>query len=320
MNPLKTTFLEQIAKEAKIDKFTAQLQYWAFMCRFNQDFEEYPSTHKSIDETIANLVDEKINGTCQRTIDPTISTVIRKIRNSFAKEIQSSEIPLERLRRNKNDGRPANEEGQPWKVLSEWLWGIKYISWVEDYIWNEWKAQATPNSKWIDFSDGAKGLKIPAPEATPILPKDTPLSVQINIDKPESYLLLFNRGIKILAEETQEEVLTKFLIAPSQGFAPNSKLTKARMLMPQKGSMAADNNMKFEFDAASTEEYSVLEEYVAILVDEEVDLEWLKPDPANPALEWDGSHLEQLWNQLQKQNTQIFHREFEVQEVETLVA
>ena len=289
------------------------------MYRFDPDFEEYPMTHRSTNKTIANLVDQKIKGKCQRTIDPTISTVNRKIRNSFAREIQSAGIPLECLTRNRDDGRPANEEDQPWRVVFEWLWSFKYITWVEDYIWNQWKQAATPNNQWIDFSDGAKGLKIPAPEATPILPKDTPLSVRININKPGSYLLLFNRGLKIPTEETQEEVMTKYLIAPSQGFAPNSQLTEARMLMPQEGSMAADNNMKFEFDAASTDEYSVLEEYVAILVDRELDLEWLRPNPSNSVLEWNGKHLEQLWNQLQEQNIQVFHREFEVQEVKTLV-
>jgi len=317
MNSLKTTFLQQIAREAKIPEFTAQLQYWAFMYRFDQDFEEYPMTHKSIDETIANLVEQEIKGKCQTTIDPTISKVNKKIRSSFAREIQSSEIPLERLRRNKNDGRPTSEEGQPWKVLYDWLWGIKYISWVEDYIWNEWKARATQSSEWINFSDGAKGFIVPPPKENPTLPAKTPLSMQIDIDRPGSYLILFNRGFKKIKKgqkEGQKQVMDKYLIAPSWGFAPSSKLTEVKMLIPQENSSAADNNMKFKFINASTKEYSVHEEYMAILVDAELDLKWFAK-PANPILQWDGSHLEELWNHFKTlEPAQIFHHEFEVKE------
>lgn len=54
------------------------------------------------------------------------------------------------------------------------------------------------------------------------------------------------------------------------------------------------------------------EEYLGIVVDEPLDLPELTPDPINPALEWQGKHLERVWEKLRNKNWQVFYRDFEV--------
>ncbi|KST65218.1 hypothetical protein [Mastigocoleus testarum] len=305
MDYLSEIFLNHIADE--IFSGNALVQECTFKHRFNPDNKNYP--HKYEDKAgserkpkknIADLVAKKIGGDYQSSIAQHIAEVIKKIYKTYQEEMEQDGITQSQLQGTR--GRMSSNEDAPWEITYKWLWEDKYPHWLQDYIWDSWKQQAQTNKKWIRFSEitleySSKGMVIPQAPSKETLPVDTPLSLEIDVDSPGSYLLLFNRGQDIQGNTT------KYLVAPSQAIAPNYQLVDKANLMPQQGAMLED--IKFNAEGK--------EEYIGILIDNALDLPWLNPDPENPALEWEGKHLNEVWKLLQsKDNWQVFYRDFEV--------
>ncbi|WP_336622324.1 hypothetical protein [Chlorogloeopsis sp. ULAP01] len=157
---------------------------------------------------------------------------------------------------------------------------------------------------WIQFCDRpagytSKGMKIPQILPKETIPINTPLSLKINLDCPGSYLLLFNRG------QDKQGNITKYLVTPSQAFAPSYQLLEKSILIPQQDAILYEDGI--EFDAEGKEEY------IGIVIDNPLNLPWLNPDTDNPALEWQGKHLKEVWEQLHAQDKwRVFYRNFNV--------
>lgn len=305
MDSLVTIFLNHIAEEIFVDN--ALTQEDIFKYRFNPKYEKYPHSYKSkldikakAKKGIADVIELELGIKCQFSIHQEVGEVIQKIYRTYQKEMEQDGITEEQLKGKRGGG---GGENAPWKVVYRWLWNDKYPRWSQGYIWDSWKERAENNRDWIQFSDrpdGSKAMVIPAPKPKETLPVNTPLNLAIDIDSPGSYILLFNRG-----RDKKEDKVTKYLVAPSQAFAPSYELSSEATLMPQKDSMMHEHGIKFDAESE--------EEYMGIVIDDPLDLPWLNPDLENPVLEWQGKHLNELWEQLHREgNWRVFYRDFDV--------
>ena len=303
MKSLEKEFLEYIAEQIFPGNVRPEVQYNILIERFNPN--NYPLKSIEIAKGLSQMQPDKeyISG-----INQHIKEVIKKIARTFSQDLAADGITEDRLGLGDKKGTPGRKKSQqesPWQVMYHWLWEIQYPRWSQDYIWDSWKNRAENSRDWIQFSDrtaeyAAKAMVIPAPKPKETLPVDTPLNLAINLNRPGSYILLFNRGHGKNAKEA-----TKYLVAPSQAFAPSHELKSETNLMPQKDSMMHDYGIKFDAESK--------EEYMGIVIGEPLDLPWLNPDPENPVLEWQGKHLNELWEKLHRQgNWQVYYRDFKV--------
>ena len=296
MSSLTNLFREKIAQHLFPGNNFPEIQYWCWQYRFS------PSNYHLKHKDIANKITDKVGYFNEEGINSTIKEVIKKIYSAFQKELEQDGVTKEQIGLSKKDQQNSSKrEGishhHPWKVVYYWLWERKYDRWLQKYIWDSWKQKAVFNKEWISFSNQEKGMVIAKPQQTPSLPINQALQMEISIDFPEKYLLLLNRGRD---NQNQE---TRYLVCPSQAFAPNWQLLEPITLMPQPGAMCQD----IQFDAPAQEEY------IGILLDEKFDLPWLNPDPANPAWKWEGKDLGKVWEKLQENNGwQVFYQCFEV--------
>ena len=300
MDSLVTIFLNHIAEEIFVDN--PLVQECVFRYRFNPEYKKSPhnrSDNSRSQKSIAELVEQEISGEVG-VISEQVAAIIQKIYKIYQEEMQQDGITKEQLKGKRGGGGGRNA---PWKIVFRWLWNLKYPRWSQDYIWDSWKNRAENSRDWIQFSDrtdGSKALVVPSPQPKETLPFNTPLDLAIDLDRPGSYILLFNRGQN---KDTKE--VSKYLFAPSQAFAPSYEIKSEVTMMPQQDSMMYQDGIKFNAEGK--------EEYLGILIDAPLDLPWLDPDPENPVLKWQGEHLNELWEKLHHQsNWQVFYRDFKV--------
>ena len=307
MNFLQNTFFAELTRQTFPGN--ALIQECVFKYRFSPDYKKYPHSSsanelKGIEPNIADLVAKELNGRpgdYSSSIAMQISAGISKLYKTYKEEMRKDEIEESQLKG--KQGQSSNSTDSPWQIAYRWIWEVQYPRWQQDYLWNDWKEKAQINLDWMEFSDRTldyahRGLVIPKPASKASIPINTPLNLEINIDSPDSYLYLFNRGV-----DAQDNT-TRYLIAPSQAFAPNCYLADKITLMPQQGAICEEVGIQFDAEGK--------EEYLGIVVDKPLELRWLNPDPENPALEWQGTHLGEVWEQLQDKNWQVFYRDFEV--------
>lgn len=297
---LDKKYLEDISKEIFPGNAPPEIQRELFMQRFNSN--NYPCTSIEIARSLNEQYD---NPRYVDHLQPNIKEIIKKIYRTFEDELVVDGIDQEQLgltgagRR----GRRETTIRSPWQVAFDWLWEKKYYRWSENYIWETWSKEAQKNSTWMEFRElttecSAKAMNVPLANPIATLPKDTPLGLQINLEQSDGYLLLFNRG-----QNRAGKIQTRYLVAPSRAYAPKHQLVDNSLKMPQEDAACPD----ISFDAEGKEEY------LGIVVDHSLDLPWLTTNTEEYALEWEGVHLEELWNQLHgKESWQMFYCDFEV--------
>lgn len=299
MPSLEKEYLEYVSEQIFLENVRPELQYGTFIGRFNPNNYSLKSTE------IAQGLTQMQGKDYASGINQHIKEVIEKIYRGFRDELAQDGITEQQLglgNQKGNPGRKTSDIKSPWQITYEWLWDIKYSRWLQDYIWENWKQRAQTNVEWIQFCErsveyASKGMKIPQALPKEIIPINTPLSLKINLDNPGSYLLLFNRGLDAQGNTT------KYLVTPSQAFAPSYQLMEKSTLIPLQNAMCED----IQFDSVGKEEY------IGIVIDKALNLPWLNPNPENPVLEWQGKHLEQVWEQLHAQdNWRVFYRDFNV--------
>lgn len=296
---LEREYLEYISKQIFPGNVPPELQYETFKERF------YPNNYTLKSIEIAKGLSQRHKQDYESGINQYIKEVIKKIYRVFREELAQDGITEQELGLGKGTpGRKTSNTESPWRIAYKWLWEKKYYCWLQDYIWNDWQQRAPHNVDWIEFCDrpseyASKGMKIPQALPKESLPINTPLSLKINLDSSGSYLLLFNRGLD------NQGNITRYLVTPSQAFAPIYQLAEKTILIPQQNAMLYDDGI--EFDTVGKEEY------IGIVIDKALNLPWLNPDPQNPVLEWQGMHLEQLWEQLRNlDNWRVFYQDFDV--------
>ncbi|MCU0543070.1 MAG: hypothetical protein MUE44_13010 [Oscillatoriaceae cyanobacterium Prado104] len=299
MPSLVKEYLEYISQQIFPGNVRPEFQYCTFIERFNPNNCDLKSTE--IAEALYHREGKKgyTSGFNQH-----LKEVIKKIDGKFRQQLERDGLTQQQLGLGEkgNPGRYTANAKSPWQIAYQWLWEIEYYRWLTDYIWDNWKQRASSNADWIQFCDrptkyAPKGMKIPQPLPKETIPINTPLSLNINLDSPGSYLLLFNRGSDERGNTTQ------YLVTPSQAFAPSYQLVEKSTSLPLENAMCED----IQFDTIGKEEY------IGIVIDKAVNLPWLNPDPENPVLEWQGKHLEQVWELLcDRDNWRVFYRDFNV--------
>ncbi len=274
-----TVFIEDIAANI-FTEAASEGQKLCFRLRFDPDNEKLENTD------IAGIIKKELNGGfSENSINPILGDVIKKIKDKFAPEMAADGIDIAKL----TPGRGKPKES-PWKIVYRWL----RMRW----IWQSLVEKADKHCEWIDFlhPENHHGIVIPPPRQKRQLQVKAAYSLRIELQHYSRNLLLLNQGWQ-----------TKYVLAPSIAFAPKCQLDGKPMWIPQDGSILQECKEWINFDTPGKEEF------VGIVLDENLDFDWLDLREDNHAPTWDETRLSQLWSYLEgKENWQVFYQDFEV--------
>ncbi|WP_254174773.1 hypothetical protein [Planktothrix pseudagardhii] len=264
-----------------------------FKLRFNP--ENYKISNKNIKEEKDDLLTliKKQLGYAPTNIARLQRQVIENLITIYQQELIQDNVNIEAL--------THAEPGQKgiWQQVYHWLHDKKFPRWQFNQLWEQFKQQGNPQPDWIKFAPTVRGMYWEEPvNSTPTIPCDLPLRMELNLNYPQSYLLLLNRELN---------TNTRFLVCPSLAFAPDNKIDQPPILLPQMGSIATQKNRFIKFDGEG------VEEYLGIVSEKPIEIDGLTRNPKQqfPILEDD--ILNQLWQQLQQQqNWQVFYQSFQV--------
>ncbi len=265
-----------------------------FKLRFHPD--NYNIDNKNNQETEDDLLRliKKQLGYGQNNIQRLQAEVIKNLIKIYEKELIDDQIDIEGLQK-----LTPGQKGT-WKKVYTWLREYKFSRWEVDQIWQRFQTQTGLQQNWIEFSpDGERAMvwKDPQPNSAKI-PCNQPLQMKINLEYPNHYFLLFNKGFT-----------SRFLVCPSLAFAPTNKISESPIILPQMGSIAFKNQIAIEFNQPG------IEEYLGIVSEFPLNLEALNriKDQQFPSVK--PELMLELWQQFEKQNItrwHIFYQKFEV--------
>ena len=275
--------------------------------------ENHPNNRVSTHKEIAKLMREDLVVYCENKINQTIREVIEVIAQKYGEEMKADGVNTEVLLNLNPGGKKDKESKQkisPWKEVYKWLWHHKYLGWVDINGWEILKKQAKTAPDWIQFLTeqemasvgvGTRALKPLSPRSSarkidPTIPINQPLSMRVDLAYPNYQMLLLYRSAE-----------TKYVLCPSLGYAPNGVINKPPMTLPQEGSVADQHEEKFTFEELGKEEF------LAIAVENPLNLDWLPPCKDEDIPVWNPKRLKELFDQLEQQdNWQVFYQSFEV--------
>ncbi|MBD2481853.1 hypothetical protein [Planktothrix sp. FACHB-1365] len=264
-----------------------------FKLRFHPD--NYNICNKSSDpqkDSLLKLIKQQL-GYCQDNIQRLQNEVIE----NYLIKIHEKELIQDQVNIAALINRRKGEKGI-WQQVYHWLHDKKFPRWQFNQLWEQFKHQGNPQLDWIKFAPTVRGMYWEEPvNSTPTIPCNEPLRMELNLNYPDRYLLLLNRELN---------TNTRFLVCPSLAFAPDNKIDQPPILLPQMGSIATQKNRFIKFDGEG------VEEYLGIVSEKPIEIEGLTRNPKQqfPILEDD--ILNQLWQQLQQQNWQVFYQSFQV--------
>lgn len=284
---LEQEFLQAQEKDLFVDdgRDNKQREKLFFSLRFHPD--NYPQQHREL----AKEMKAKLGEDCEQAIGTTVKNVLQIIVGKHGATMQTDGVDTEAILH------PGRGHKGAWQEVYKWFWERYFPDWLRDWLWQQLCQQADAGRDWMRFTpaEGYKGLIVPPPREVdkPKIRANSAAYLYLDLPHANRYLLLLNRGLH-----------TRYCVCPSQAFAPQAVLSGDAMWMPQDGAMCRD----FQFDEAGNEEF------LGIVVDKEISLPWLIPSEENPAPQWNGEQLRQLWESLQQQDWQAFYQEFEVVE------
>lgn len=280
MLQLQERFLEAITKDCLLA--ATQVRKLIFQLRFN------PENKECSNKEIAATVKKQLKDTVTIHENNELKEIIRALVNKFEAQMTKDEVDVEYLK--------SNEPGQKgkWKLVYEWLWQQYFPRWSLETQWQELVAKADKTDDWLQVK-----------ELTPVtrdygklqLPKPTiPLKARINLivnwRGENRYLLLLNQG-------TSGD---KFCLCPSKLFAPSNQLSQQEMCLPQ------DDVKHPLFFTDQGKEH-----FLGIVMEEPLDLAWLRPNGEEVVPALDAGRLHELLEKLELQgNWQMFYKSFEV--------
>ncbi len=243
-------------------------------------------------ENFRRLLNKKksINGTIPSTTRVTQlrTDITKKIKQTFESEMKADiqeRIELIPGRR----GHPERGNA-PHEVASDWLWNYKYPRWLVDRGLQSLIAGAKKNSEWIDFKSIDSSNRLPGGHrrSQPTIDLNTPSFMSIKLPKSEGYFLLLNRGF-----------VTRLFFCPSQDYAPNTKIDKEEMLIPQEDAECLD----IFFDEIGKEEF------IGIWVNKDLKLPWGQEELLP---ECTPERINHLLTELKASQCQVFYKSFNV--------
>jgi len=172
---------------------------------------------------------------------------------------------------------------------------------VQNKFWQILRSKAQDRPKWLQFSTagemGTRKLIPPTPPENirPRIPINQSLYMVIDLDFQNHQLLFLTRS--------QQE---QRLLCPSSAYAPNPIIDESPLVLPQKDAWA-DEDKQFRFDEVGKEEF------IAILLEQPLNLPWLIPPSDEGFIEWNNRRIKELFVQLRQQsNWQVFYQSFQV--------
>jgi hypothetical protein len=209
--------------------------------------------------------------------------------------MEADGIDLSQLQAEK--GGQKQKQKTPWQVVYDWLWETEFPRWQGQQIWQSWVEKANKHREWLRFEPpeivtelGTRGMKknnqpLPPQKITVNREYKAVVDLEKYLHRPWLFLNWGDNG--------------GLVVSPSQNFAPTPQITRHPLLLPQPE--AEENTI--EFETASKEEF------IAIVLNDPIDLPWFK----QPIPEWDGLRLGELWEELEKQPEWfVFYRAIEV--------
>jgi hypothetical protein len=305
---LKQNFQNQMAEELFPGNLTEDKA--CFIRRFAP--ENHPNNRESTHIKIAELMKKDLGAYCENKIGQTIRNVIEVIDQKYGEEMKADDVNTEVLLNLKPGGKKDKESDKkisPWQEVYKWLWERKFLRWLDKNGWQILQEKAISAPDWIQFKSQQEMA------SSKRAPKRPPASVQKVASKIPAYealwmvvdlaysnyqLLLFNRSGE-----------GQYLLCPSLEFAPNGMIDKSPILLPQQGSYADDYDEKENF----TFEVIGQEEFLAIVLEKPLKLDWLTPREEDSLPECNDKRFKELFDELEQQeNWQVFYQSFEVVE------
>lgn len=291
------TFLEQITHECfpcgVQERNLREKAFFKLRFHPNNNGENYQQ-HTQIAKLMEKI--PGLEGDCVTAIGTTCQNVVHTIAEKYDLEMRQDGVDVDSL-----FNREKGQKGA-WKEVYPWLQSYKFPRWRTDFIWQIWQQQAQSNRDWIHFGEydcQTRKLVVPTPPPpSNQIQMNKSLKMQIELEYLDRYLLLLNRG------KDEQDTETKYLICPSQAFAPQLEIIGNLRYLPQSEAMCTE----IKFDAAGKEEY------IGIVVNKIPDhISWLNPNPQEPTPIWDGVRIYELWQELEKQaDCQFFYQSFEI--------
>jgi len=282
---LEKKFIAEITDQIFPVRNCSETQKLCFELRF------CPDNWQKKNVCIAREMHQILGAFPEQNINPTIAEVVDKLKKQFGEEMTEDGVNWDKRSR----GRPADEKQSPWQIAYRWLWERKFPDWQMDWLWETLREKAASPPYWLCFTpESDRGMVGPIGKK-PVIDVNVRYYMHIELDCDQEHLLLLNRGLD-----------TKYVVCPSQAFAPVNRLIEKKMIMPQQGAMCEEDKIKF--DAVGKEEF------LAIVLEESLDLPWLTHNQEELCPEWDSQLFNQLWTSLAEsgRNWQVFYRSFDV--------
>ncbi len=267
-----------------------------FRLRFSRD--NYRLENQEINKLMADK-----EGCYITNIQRSLSKCLTELMNKYSQDILADigEEDWQHLTKEHKEDETGRGKKGKWKIAYKWLWDYNFPQWVETNFWLCLEKRAKKNLDWMELKDDAEmamveRLNLPKGKDKKTLKVSVkkPYWAEINLPESEGYLLLLNQG-----------VVSRCVVSPSLAFALDYQLEKIRIL-PQKESWAYEEKL-FNFEDLG------IENFVAIALEKPLDLAWLKPNEEEVAPELTGKRMEELWQELEKQNNwRVYSQEVEV--------
>jgi hypothetical protein len=303
-------FLNEIAGELKTQPGYNIREEVFFPLRYAKN-RPVAVQHRTIAEELMPQDPRLGQGDYAKSIGTTSQNVMRAIVNKYEEEMTADGVDV-KIFLNGQKG-----QGGIWRTAYDWLWEQKYPRWLAANSWELLREKAKSPANWIQFLTeedkqkvlaGELKVRRPSPPAsvekiTEKIPVNQPLYLEVNLKYPQHRLLLVNGNTE-----------GKYLFCPSLDFAPDSILENPPFVLPQAGSWAEQNgeNEKILFEDVRREEF------MAIVLDKDVNFDWMKPSEEESLPEWNGQRILDVFKQLEQSGEwQVFYQSFEVVELKT---
>lgn len=306
MTPEQEKFLDEIAAELKTQPGLElrEREEVFFPLRYDKN-RPVTFQHLQIAQELMPQDPRIGRGDYATSIGTTEQNVVRAIVNLYQEEMEQDRVNINIFLNGQK--RPRGS----WREIYHWLWKHKYLRWLDKNGWQILQEKAMSATDWIQFKsqqEMASAKRAPKRRPPPAsaqkvaskIPAHEALLMEVNLAYSNYQLLLFNRSAE-----------GQYLLCPSLEFAPNGMIDKPPILLPQQGSYADDYDEKENF----TFEVIGQEEFLAIVLEKPLKLDWLTPREEDSLPECNGKRFKELFDELEQQeNWQVFYQSFQVVE------
>lgn len=284
MQILKEKFLESLARDCFATATPARKLI--FQLRFDPNYHPENGIEGRNNQEIAQLVQKQINEIVSNRIGTDLQWIVKTLVSEFEPQMKQDGVDIEFL--------TAGNKGVKgkWLVVYDWLWQKHFPRWVLEQQWQELVAKAEKVDDWLQVKSVERTLRMPEPRQSTV-PLKTEVYLLVNLSWGNRYLLLLYQGTDGM----------KYCLCPSKGFAPSGELYEQEMYLPQTG--AITKSMVFEEVGK--------EHFLGIVLEQSLDLAWLRPNDGEPVPSLNANRLNELLEKLEQQgNWQLFYKSFDV--------